>query len=281
MPSPSAPRRRDLRRWEKRRRRSKVRPRRVLLGTVLVSGLLGAASALNPFATSDLSSTRSDAMGVGALVERASEAVSRGLDRGTTDAADDTAETPAGATPTATTAAEPSPAPASSVAAEGDGTATATPQAAIPAESSAPPVAAPAPAATEPAAEAAPATEVSATVALAQEIVVATNAERRKAGLGELAVDECATSMAVLRTERLVAEGRFEHDPLGEIVDACGIGTLGENLALGYPTATAVLAGWMGSEGHRANILRPGYSQIGVGCTSGPKGMLCGQVFLG
>jgi uncharacterized protein YkwD len=274
MPSPSAPRRRDLRQWEKKRRRPTIHPRRVVVGTVLVAGLLGAGSALNPFAAPDVPSAWSDATDVGVVVERASDAVSRGFLR---DAADETAGAASGdaagdaqsdapgAVPSATATAEASP---TSVPPGGSTTPTGTGNGQ--------------PAAPAPAAPATPApADVPATVAVAQEIVVLTNAERRKAGLGELTVNDCATSMAVLRTQRLVAEGRFEHDPLGEIVDACGIGTLGENLALGYPTAAAAVAGWMGSEGHRANILRAGYTQIGVGCTSGPKGLLCGQVFLG
>jgi uncharacterized protein YkwD len=265
MPSPTAPRRRDLRQWDKKRRRPTVRPRRVVVGTVLVAGLLGTASALNPFAASDAPSARWDQAGVGALVERASDAVSRGFRR---DAADDLASETAGAGPTTTATAEAPATPDPSAPAAGQS----EPAAGQPATTA--PPADPAPAAPAPA-------EVPPAVALAQEIVVLTNAERSKAGLGELAVNDCATSMAVLRTDRLVAEGRFEHDPLGEIADGCGIGTIGENLALGYPTASAVVAGWMASPGHRANLLRPGYTQIGVGCTKGAKGWLCGQVFLG
>ncbi|ROS26193.1 CAP domain-containing protein [Cellulomonas sp. PhB150] len=116
---------------------------------------------------------------------------------------------------------------------------------------------------------------------LVDEIVTRTNAERAKAGLPALKVSSCATKQAASRTAVLVAEDRFEHDLLDPIVEACGIGTVGENLALGYPTATAVVAGWMGSAGHKANILGEHYTKIGVGCTKGPKGQLCAQVFLG
>jgi uncharacterized protein YkwD len=116
---------------------------------------------------------------------------------------------------------------------------------------------------------------------LVDEIVTRTNAERTQAGLPALKVSSCAAKQAAARTKVLVEEDRFEHDPLGPIVEACGIGTVGENLALGYPTATAVVAGWMGSAGHRANILGEQYTKIGVGCTKGPKGQLCAQVFLG
>ncbi|TGY82335.1 CAP domain-containing protein, partial [Cellulomonas shaoxiangyii] len=136
----------------------------------------------------------------------------------------------------------------------------------------APPAQQPAPA---PAAAAAPAD------ALTARIVELTNAERRAAGLGDLAVSACAAQQATQRTAVLVAEGRFEHDPLQPIVAACGAGAVGENLSLGYRSAEAAVEGWMNSSGHRANILRTSYRQIGVGCTSGPRGWLCAQVFLG
>ncbi|MEN0130250.1 MAG: CAP domain-containing protein, partial [Brevundimonas sp.] len=116
---------------------------------------------------------------------------------------------------------------------------------------------------------------------LVDAIVTRTNAERTKAGLPALKVSSCATKQAAARTKVLVEEDRFEHDPLGPIVEACGSGTVGENLALGYPSAKAVVAGWMASEGHRANILGKQYKKIGVGCTKGPHGQLCAQVFLG
>ena len=40
----------------------------------------------------------------------------------------------------------------------------------------------------------------------------------------------------------------------------------GENIAMGYQSARSVMEGWMDSDGHRANILNPHYTQIGVGC---------------
>jgi uncharacterized protein YkwD len=41
--------------------------------------------------------------------------------------------------------------------------------------------------------------------------------------------------------------------------------TYGENIAMGQPTASAVLDSWMHSSGHRANILNSRYQEIGVG----------------
>gem|GEM_PF-1472389 len=117
--------------------------------------------------------------------------------------------------------------------------------------------------------------------AMSAEIVTLTNAERVAAGLPELSVSTCAQEQATARSALLVAEGRFEHDPLGPILESCRSGTVGENLSLGYSTASAAVAGWMKSTGHRENILRTSFSQIGVACTSGARGWLCAQVFLG
>jgi len=46
---------------------------------------------------------------------------------------------------------------------------------------------------------------------------------------------------------------------------------IGENIAWGYRTAEEVMIGWMNSPGHRANILNPDYTHIGVGQCDGCK----------
>jgi uncharacterized protein YkwD len=110
-------------------------------------------------------------------------------------------------------------------------------------------------------------------------LVTLTNDQRAAAGLPALTVSECATQQAVARAGVLVAENRFEHDPLGPILTSCRARSVGENIALGYRTPDAMMTGWMSSEGHRANILRS-YTSVGIGCVSGPRGVLCAQVFV-
>jgi uncharacterized protein YkwD len=39
---------------------------------------------------------------------------------------------------------------------------------------------------------------------------------------------------------------------------------LGENVAWGYGSPEAVMGGWLSSPGHCANIMRPGYGEIGL-----------------
>lgn len=48
---------------------------------------------------------------------------------------------------------------------------------------------------------------------------------------------------------------------------------LGENVAYGYPDARSVVAGWMDSPGHRANILGSDFTEIGVGLRVGGDGL--------
>jgi uncharacterized protein YkwD len=47
---------------------------------------------------------------------------------------------------------------------------------------------------------------------------------------------------------------------------------LAENVAYGYPSVDAVMAAWMGSSGHRANILNPAYTGFGAGLAYGTDG---------
>jgi len=46
----------------------------------------------------------------------------------------------------------------------------------------------------------------------------------------------------------------------------------GENIAYNYPGPWAVVNAWMNSPSHRANILNPNFTQIGVGIVSNGSG---------
>lgn len=251
------PRRRDLRAWRGRRsRRLRTLRRAVGVAGVLV---LGATVAVAVPALRDESGSVTLAGfpdRVTARVERDLAGVSRGGGR---DAPLVSSANESGGSASETTpVAEPEPTAAGPDAG-----------AAQPAD--------PAPPAPEPAAPAAvdPAIEFAAT------LVAQANEQRAAAGLAAFAGSECATSQAAERAALLVAEGRFEHDPLGPILSACGGRTVGENLALGYRSPAEMTAGWMASPGHRENIMRASYTSIGIGCVDGPSGMLCAQVFLG
>ncbi|GGP45340.1 hypothetical protein GCM10010287_12400 [Streptomyces variabilis] len=58
--------------------------------------------------------------------------------------------------------------------------------------------------------------------------------------------------------------------------------TVGENIACGQRSAAEVVRGWMNSPGHRANILKPEFTHIGVGFAGGGRaGTYWTQVFGG
>ncbi len=48
----------------------------------------------------------------------------------------------------------------------------------------------------------------------------------------------------------------------------------GENVAYGYGSCADVMAGWMNSPGHRANILNPQILEIGMGAVADSAGVI-------
>lgn len=97
-------------------------------------------------------------------------------------------------------------------------------------------------------------------------------AARQNAGLGVMAANASLNQIARAHAADMNANGFFSHtNPAGQgandRVSAAGIGVCGvaENIAFGYDNATTVFNLWMGSPGHRANILRPGYTNYGLG----------------
>ena len=65
-----------------------------------------------------------------------------------------------------------------------------------------------------------------------------------------------------------VGHGEGPNDVLVSLGYA-GWSAVGENIAAGYATPEDVVAGWMASPGHRANILSPNFSEIGIGVSAG------------
>src|SRR5919199_4055555 len=110
-------------------------------------------------------------------------------------------------------------------------------------------------------------------------VVDLTNAERQKAGLAPLAANAQLANAAQAYSEVLASTGCFEHTcgPVPDFAERdvqagyTGWTAIGENIAAGYPSPEAVVAGWMASPGHRANILNPDYRELGVGLSSGGK----------
>lgn len=100
------------------------------------------------------------------------------------------------------------------------------------------------------------------------EVLRLTNEERHDVGLAPLANHPNLAKAARRRAIDMAASGELSHTGWTTIIRLFGYlgGLLGENIAYGYASPAAVMNGWMTSTGHRANILRSGYRDSGVGC---------------
>jgi uncharacterized protein YkwD len=100
-------------------------------------------------------------------------------------------------------------------------------------------------------------------------VVARSNAARRRVHLHALVADPRLARAARTRAGTMAAKNRLSHAGLEQLVRTdTGVGSsVGENIAYNYPTAEAVMRGWLASPGHRANILHASFHRIGVGCT--------------
>jgi uncharacterized protein YkwD len=109
------------------------------------------------------------------------------------------------------------------------------------------------------------------------------NRERTTRGMGRLRANGTLAKVARGHAADMVAKRYFSHDTPSGVdfftrVKAAGYrgrsaGLLvGENLAWGSGVLASpdqIVRAWMRSPGHRANILRPGFREIGLGVVSG------------
>jgi uncharacterized protein YkwD len=108
-------------------------------------------------------------------------------------------------------------------------------------------------------------------------LVDAMNRERASRGLKPLHLDQRLNRAAEDRADDMLEKHYFNHvSPEGmspfKWVDVEGYQytEVGENLAVGYKTADAVVDGWMHSPGHRANILGKNYGDVGIAVAPSP-----------
>lgn len=119
-----------------------------------------------------------------------------------------------------------------------------------------------------------------------REVIRLVNAERAKYGLSALTEDWELSRVARCKSQDMHDNRYFAHNsptygtPF-QMIRAFGLSyrAAGENIAMGYRTPAAVVAGWMNSEGHRANILSSAYTKIGVGYVA--DGSYWTQQFIG
>lgn len=114
------------------------------------------------------------------------------------------------------------------------------------------------------------------------------NEERDKRGLTTLQWDDRLRAVGFKHSRDMLARGYFSHvspdgaDPFDRMA-AAGITytVAGENLAFA-PTVDIAHTGLMNSPGHRANILKADFRQLGIGCADGGiRGEMYSQEFTG
>ncbi len=106
----------------------------------------------------------------------------------------------------------------------------------------------------------------------ANQVLALLNAERARAGCQPLSLDSRLMRAAQQHSEDMAVNNFVGHtgsngSTLAQRANAVGYtwSALAENVAAGYATPEAVMAGWMGSDGHRRNILNCRYVHVGIG----------------
>ena len=135
-----------------------------------------------------------------------------------------------------------------------------------------PPVAAPAPR---------PAPPARSLSSIIDTVFLLTNRERVRASLTPLRRNADLVRVAQLQAEQMAAAGKLAHEVPGSRYPTLAsrlklIGyqyrSVGENVAEGYTSGAALMAGWMTSTAHRANILSVRYTETGVGMARARNG---------
>lgn len=115
----------------------------------------------------------------------------------------------------------------------------------------------------------------------AEDLVTRTNAQRVALRLPLLMREGALMRAAQLQADQMAALNTMAHDlpgarypSLDSRLEAVGyrMQASGENVAEGYASAAAVLAGWMTSPSHRVNIVSTAFTQMGAGVATASNG---------
>ncbi|RZJ10243.1 MAG: CAP domain-containing protein [Rubrivivax sp.] len=118
------------------------------------------------------------------------------------------------------------------------------------------------------------------------EMLAAVNARRRMgatcgaqgafAPAPELSWNMQLTQAAVAHSDDMVSRNFFSHtgsdgSTVGTRATTAGYSwrSVGENIAAGQGTVAEVMDGWMKSDGHCANLMNPGFRDLGAACVAG------------
>jgi hypothetical protein len=99
---------------------------------------------------------------------------------------------------------------------------------------------------------------------------------RHNNGLGSVQVDPELTKLAELQAQAMASANKMDHDvraPLGKRLNAAGYpaNVAVENISAGYHTLAEAFSGWRDSPPHRANMLKPGVTKLGIAASYAPN----------
>ena len=107
-------------------------------------------------------------------------------------------------------------------------------------------------------------------------LLAATNDRRADEGLPSLRKSERLSQAAMLKANDIIQNQYWDHTSPSGVEPWQWIqktnytySEAGENLARDFSTADGTVAGWMASEKHRENMLKPSYSDVGFAVTTG------------
>jgi uncharacterized protein YkwD len=118
-----------------------------------------------------------------------------------------------------------------------------------------------------PAAQASSAPSAARVINYDHQVINLINAQRVRYGLGRLVLAACPDTYAKGWAAYLGNSGYFFHRSMFSFLDGCGAQRVAENIARGNVNEATIVAAWMASPGHRANILDGRLTRIGVGAT--------------
>lgn len=103
-----------------------------------------------------------------------------------------------------------------------------------------------------------------------KQVFTQSNKERKARSIKVTARSACLDKYTASWISNVYADGALTSDDhrssasLLKVLKKCGYTSIGENLAMGQTSGTEVVSDWMGSSGHRANLLNKKFSVMGV-----------------
>ena len=124
--------------------------------------------------------------------------------------------------------------------------------------------------------------------AMQAEVIALTNLQRKSKGLAPVTRDPALAKAAQAHACDNAATLRMSHQGSDGSALSDRMSRVGydyreayENVAAGFVDAPSVMSGWMGSKGHRRNILTGSARDIGVGIATGSNGQVYWAMNLG